>query len=483
MKPCSFRRPSDVTDRVVCLNTAQIIHSGTVAAAICETCPFARILGYAEQNALMMATRRECAVCEEQNSEPIRQRDSSWCAVITTAPRPQATIRRAIASVRLMGLEPIVFAEPGSVQTNAATTNNGTRLGVWDNWRQAARWALNHTKADKILTLQDDVVIHPQTKRLIDPLLWPSGNTGFVSLYTPAHYHRKSDNGLHRVRTKALWGSCALIWPRAVLVDVLQHPLTENWLGASPRSGNRQQVLEARRQNRALIQNSDTAIGHIMNAMKKEMWFITPSPAVHVAETSSIKHGGNRGKRNCKRCVDMKRPLAPQLTLQPPQLSGSAEYMAAVDSMKAKGAAVTFAVSGDLWDRIRGMVTPGMITREFGSGVSTLAFRGADHVAYEQDPKRAKLVFGAVFTPLGKSRFYRKIEWEQPPQILLIDGPHSGDREAAYPWAVATLATGGTVFIDDSNRPENVRLLQKLQKAGCTVEHNRTHDKHWCMIT
>jgi len=468
-----------IDEHTVLCASPKIIHSGGVPISICMMCPLAETSVSTQVPADAVAA---CKQCEEADSLPREQRDTTWCAVITTAPRPQATIRKTIASVWPMGLEPVVFAEPGSLPTNAKTVANQQRLGVWDNWRQAAQWALDNTMADKILTLQDDVAIHPQTKRLLDPLLWPSGNTGFVSLYTPAHYHRKSDNGLHRVRTSALWGACALMWPRDVLADVLQHPRTASWLGASPRSGNSEQVFESRRQNRAMIQNSDTAIGHIMNAMKKEMWFVTPSPAVHVAETSSIRHGGNRGKRNCGRCVDMKQPLASQLMLQPRQLTGSAEYMAAVETLKEQGAAITFAISGDMWDRIRGMVQPGMRTREFGSGVSTLAFSDAEHVAYEQDPKRAKLLSGAVFAPLGRSRFYRRIEWEQPPQILLIDGPHSGNRAAAYPYAVATLAAGGTVFVDDINRPENANLCHKLRKAGGTIEEHRTHDKHWCMI-
>ncbi len=482
MKACSFRRPSTQPDRVICLNTKQIKHTGTVAAVICQECVFARVLGYAEQCALLMSERDVCSVCEEVDTAPVSQRDKTWCVVITTAPRPIPTIKRTIASVRLMNMEPVIFAEPNSIHVNAQTIQNDTRKGVWDNWRQAARWAIENTSAETILMLQDDVSLHPQTKRVLEPYLWPSSNTGFVSLYTPSHYQKNQVNGLHRVRTRALWGACAMLWQRQTLIDVLQHELTAKWLGVPP-VRNRHEVMARRKENRALIQNSDTAIGHIMNAMGKEMWFVTPSPAQHIATTSAINHGGNKGKRNCKNCADLKKPLREQLRLPQPKKNESPEYQHAVNKCVKAGMSPTFGLSSDLWQAIRAVIAPNMPTAEFGSGVSTFAFDGARHVAYEQNPKWATLHDSVTHTPI-QDGWYQNVQWEKDiPKVLLIDGPHGYSRLPAYEYAAAVIAAGGTVFLDDSQRPDVSELCERLTKSGATVKQHASLDKTWSVAT
>jgi hypothetical protein len=485
MKPCSFRRQSSNPERVICLNTKQIKHTGTVSKLICEDCYFARIISYEEQCSLLMSVRDVCSVCEEVDTVPVNQQDKTWCVVITTAPRPIPTIKRTIASVRMMHLEPIIFAEPDSIPVNAKTFTNETRKGVWDNWRQAAKWAIDNTTADKILMLQDDVTLHPQTKRVIEPHLWPSGNTGFVSLYTPAHYQTKKPIGLHRVRTSALWGACAMIWERNVLQEVLDHSITAKWLGVAP-SSNKQAVMERRKANRYMIQNSDTAIGHIMNAMGREMWFVTPSPATHIATTSAINHGGNKGKRNCRYCADPKKSLKSQLTINSNDVPTTIEptaYDLAVRRCTRLGMAPTFGVSKDMWFAIKAAVKPGMTTAEFGSGVSTFAFSEANHTAYEQDRKWTRIHKSIKESKLVDN-WYSGIDWlKAVPNILLIDGPHGKSRLPAYSYAVAVLNNGGTVFIDDTTREDVAELCAKLEENGATVHHNVHHDKSWCTVT
>ena len=244
--------------------------------------------------------------------------DPDWTVVMTTAPRADSTVIETINSVRRAGWEPVVFAEPDSVSMDAVEVKKNTkRLGVWHNWIQAARWACNR-RSKYVLTLQDDVALHVDSKRFTESILWPSENCGFVSLYTPAHYQRHTEepqewhSGVQRVRTRSLWGACALVWPSPVLREVIEHPIAKKWLGVPPRR-NKSSVMKQRKEQPYTIQNSDTAIGKIINRMRREMWFLDPSPVRHFARVSSIGHGGNSGRRNCGRCAVDNIPLAEQI--------------------------------------------------------------------------------------------------------------------------------------------------------------------------
>jgi hypothetical protein len=241
-----------------------------------------------------------------------------WTCIVNTAPRKQPTLAKCLGSLAAAGWEPVVFAEPGSVMTEHATHWNGQRLGVWQNWLKACRWALDETSADLILTAQDDIRIHPDSKAFIESIDWPK-NAAFVSLYTPKHYTIRTWDGTFRprgvnaIKTRSLWGACAIVWRREQLAKVLQHKIAHRWNGVPPRSSSRESVMQARRDNPALIANSDTAIGRICNAMRLKMYFVDPSPAEHIAIHSAIGHGGNRGRRNAIRIADPSQPLWPQV--------------------------------------------------------------------------------------------------------------------------------------------------------------------------
>jgi len=242
--------------------------------------------------------------------------DRDWSVIVTTAPRPQPTLQCCVDSLRTAGWEPVVFAEPDSPQVDdVETVRNKTRRGVWFNWLHSVEWALKKTKADKILCVQDDTTLHPDSKQFVENILWPSPQTAFLSLYTPKHFSVRRTPGINRVHTGSLWGACAILWPRAVLEQVIRHEVAINWLGAAPRSRNKG-VYEKRKANPHLVQNSDTAIGKICNRLRREMWFIDPSPARHIAQHSSVRHGGNTGRRNCGRCADHAASLAEQVPVE-----------------------------------------------------------------------------------------------------------------------------------------------------------------------
>lgn len=251
-----------------------------------------------------------------------------WHAVVTTAPRREPTLSSCLDSLLISGFNFNVFAEPGNYrflneEYKDKTIFHSAKKGVWWNWIESARWALENTDADVIMTVQDDSVFHPDSKSIAEQFMWPSEDVGFISLYTPKHYSLKPRQktlerplGLNRIATKSLWGACALVWPRKVLEQVMDHELIEGWLGAPLRT--KSAWAERQKKRRAepwTIQNSDTAIGKIMNRMGRTMWFADPSPVQHVAEYSAINHGGNKGRRNCGRCAKFAKPLNEQLPI------------------------------------------------------------------------------------------------------------------------------------------------------------------------
>lgn len=254
--------------------------------------------------------------------------NGNWFVAITTAPRKGCTLQQTVDSVRWAGWEPTVFAEPGSTVTDADTITHDERHGVWRNWIASARYALDHTEANVIMTVQDDCAFHPDSRSFTESVLWPSDDCAFVSLYTPRHYTRTKagrtrPRGVNRIVTQSLWGACALVWSRPTLERVLQSPTIASWRGLGPARkkdeamsayrDRREKWYQIRKDDASKIANSDTAIGVICNSLKLSMWFVDPSPVRHIAAHSSIGHGGNTGNRNCLRCADHRFPLAEQV--------------------------------------------------------------------------------------------------------------------------------------------------------------------------
>ena len=251
----------------------------------------------------------------------------NWSVVVTTAPRVDPTLSVCLDSLLIAGWNAKVFAEPGNYdylneEHSGNVVFNKTKRGVWWNWVDSCKWALENTTAENIMTVQDDSLFHPDSRIFVENFLWPRQDAGFVSLYTPKHYsvrgHLKSKPprplGLNRIVTKSLWGACALIFPRSVLEEMMENPFIENWRGANLRTKSAwEKKKKERGENPHLIANSDTAIGKMMNNMGKSMWFMDPSPVQHIAEHSAMGHGGNKGRRNCGRCAKYSTALKDQI--------------------------------------------------------------------------------------------------------------------------------------------------------------------------
>lgn len=243
----------------------------------------------------------DASLQEEQTCNQERlatQFKNDWFVGITTAPRSNPTLMDCIYSIRETGWEPTIFAEPGSLATDCATVWNEDKLGVWRNWVSMVRYGLS-TEAKYFVLFQDDIILHPNTKGYVESL----PNIEFLGLYTSRKYGYKRPPGIHRIRTRSLWGVCAVVYSRELLQKIVNHPLIEKWKGAPPRR-NKEQFYRKRTKDPSLIANSDTAIGKIMNRLKRPMYFVNPSPARHIATVSSINHGGNGRFRNCNPCAN-----------------------------------------------------------------------------------------------------------------------------------------------------------------------------------
>ncbi len=253
--------------------------------------------------------------------------NDKWSVVVTTAPRKDPTLSVCLDSLLISGWNAKIFAEPGNYDyLNEEYTGNvifnSEKRGVWWNWVDSCRWALKNTTAENIMTVQDDSLFHPDSKSFVENFLWPREDTGFVSLYTPKHYsvrgHLKSKPprpvGLNKIFTRSLWGACALIFPRSVLEEMMDDPFIDEWRGANLKTKSAwEKKKKERGENPHMIANSDTAIGKMMNKMKKSMWFMDPSPVQHIAEYSAMGHGGNKGRRNCGRCAKFSTSLNEQV--------------------------------------------------------------------------------------------------------------------------------------------------------------------------
>jgi len=268
------------------------------------------------------------AINKVKKKEAKTPNKDKWFCAVTTAPRRVPTVKTCTESLVVAGFEPFLFAEPDTILSDADNEfviRHKEKKGVWHNWLYSARYALDNSDANIILTVQDDSLFHPDSKTFLENhILWPDTNVGFVSLYTPKHYSIKPnkktmmrDYGVNRVITRSMWGACALAWPRKVLEEVIELDFSQKWLGARTKTAS---VWERKKAERIAepwrIQNSDTAIGKIMNLMGRTMWFCDPSPVQHFATTSAISHGGNKGRRNCGRCAKWSESLAEQIPLQ-----------------------------------------------------------------------------------------------------------------------------------------------------------------------
>lgn len=224
-----------------------------------------------------------------------------WCVVVTTAPRKKPKLKTTILSLKTAGWDsPVVFAEPDSPTCDATTHTNDTKLGVFHNWMKAARYGLD-SGAEAIMTVQDDVWFHPDSRWFAESSLWPV-NCGFFSLYTPLHYSvvrgRMQPWGINAIHTKSMWGAMAMIWHPSILEKIVNGEKAKNWVGR--RSTMKAWQIKRKTNNPHEIRNVDTFLGYCVREMNREMYYVNPSFVQHISEYSSIGNRGTEGKRSAR---------------------------------------------------------------------------------------------------------------------------------------------------------------------------------------
>lgn len=203
-----------------------------------------------------------------------------WSVGITTAPRLKPTLEQTLQSLALAGWDsPHLFAEPGcDIPDGYAITQRGTRMGAWPNWYLAlSEMVLKDPLADAYFVVQDDVLFSRNCRLFLERSLWPTRQTGLVSLYCPTIYHADKigqppapcevDEGF------GLVGALTFLFPpeaaRALLQDttVMEHRL----------KGRRRGLC-----------NIDAVVGRWAQETGRKVYFYSPSLATHIGDTSSI---------------------------------------------------------------------------------------------------------------------------------------------------------------------------------------------------
>lgn len=177
-----------------------------------------------------------------------------WVVGVTSAPRPEPTLERTLASLERAGFdERYVF-------------NDAQRRGAWPNWLKALR-SLVAVGADTLLVCQDDVVFCRGLRAYLERTLWPGdgprgaepGRLALCSPYCPTPY-RQEQRGWHRQnRGWHLVGALCWAIPRTAALAML----------ADLRS------LEADRR-------IDARVGQWAVRTGRSVWYHFPSLAQHI---------------------------------------------------------------------------------------------------------------------------------------------------------------------------------------------------------
>ncbi|QDT39719.1 class I SAM-dependent methyltransferase [Stratiformator vulcanicus] len=441
---------------------------------------------------------------------------------VTTAPRRSPTLIKTVESLMSAGFEPIVFAEPGSCAVHLTECDRlgvpivrrETTRGCYRNWIETADDLLDGD-ADAILIVQDDTVVHPQSRTFLEADLWPCERVGYVSLYCAKHYSQrwsvyrpdgelvsrhlteqaanrtarrggegggggfevKTEErpvGCHRTGTPSLWGACALVFQPRQLRRILDSKTCRGWTGAGGSKAERAR----RKADPKTIKNVDTMIGMAVSELHLEGRVYHPSLAQHIAKHSAVGHGDNSGRRRASHVVpdevDPKAVFAAETGYVRYEADGRArrtgdpEYDAAVDWWHGLGHSPSWSIDLDSWHTLRDLLRHDMRTLEFGSGLSTRLIRGRvrDHLAIEQDRKVA-IDSGALHCPLAGDWYevrHQGPPLEGPPyDLILIDGPQGEGNRRGILSRIEPLCHADTVIvIDDVHRDAEWQLAHAI---------------------
>jgi hypothetical protein len=215
---------------------------------------------------------------------------SSLAIAMTTAPRRQPTLERALVSLRKAGFREDVhlFVEPGTPlrlddERTRVHENSSTR-GCFGNWRHALKQLLSCTRARWLLVVQDDAIWSPGSADVLrdEMLSRQKMRTGFLSPYVTAKdVLEEFDEGWNECRAGWLfWGALSFCMKRDVAEELLQHSRFVSHQGT-------QQV--------------DAVVAASMLDLGFPSFVHVPSLVDHIGETSTLREddfaAGLRGYR------------------------------------------------------------------------------------------------------------------------------------------------------------------------------------------
>jgi hypothetical protein len=208
---------------------------------------------------------------------------------MTTAPRPEPYIGRAVTSLREAGFDRPVhfFAEPGSGFTgvdlppDSVLWQSCTPLGCFPNWKWGLTVLADRAEpGDWIMLLQDDVIWRRDARKCLEDFLGcvPRTNLGFVSPYASVAMVSTRDKhdcaaspGQHWVppsfHDSAFWGALALVFPVETARALLEFP---------------------RFRNHTHTRKVDVLVGNCLKDMGRELWIAVPSLCDHIGAVSTL---------------------------------------------------------------------------------------------------------------------------------------------------------------------------------------------------
>lgn len=232
----------------------------------------------------------------------------SLTIAITTAPRPVcylgATLEALDAASDRLSVRPDVhiFAEPGAVlpvgsDRPRAFHLNSERRGNWHNWRQAAKFLVEETDSQLLMTMEDDVLLAQSALvRVVDASRRPRHEGfGYFSLYVSGHHQRALPPPGREPEPvlksfQRVWGACAWVFSRESLMRTLDHPIAAVWTGEKNVTNDPQ-----------LANGVDIAVGMILQDLGLPTYYFHPATAQHIGEHSTV--GNDEGLTNHRRAA------------------------------------------------------------------------------------------------------------------------------------------------------------------------------------
>lgn len=205
---------------------------------------------------------------------------------MTAAPRDQDTQWQSIQSVYAAGFSSLtILAEPGTELPSSPATvlEHAEQRGQWRNLIAALRAGVA-SGAPQFITMEDDVILHPQLGTFLASEKWPDERCGCVQLYAAEklrkRYHRGGRSKLRPQDALDLLGCCALLFGSEAATTLVDWADRHGWRGDT--CG----IIEAPSEKKA----GDTFVGEVLVQQGYDIWIHNPSLADHIGHESTMGH-------------------------------------------------------------------------------------------------------------------------------------------------------------------------------------------------